>query len=457
MITNSRIADLIRENKPEEITDAIAEGEFFQMQTFQKALIDKVLDGDVDREVAANASSNRHDFMVALEFAEKAQDVGIDHNALLRRACDEPEPERRRSPSPSCCSASRRWATDDAPAAGRARRAGRDRRGVRGHVRVVRRPTVRRERSLPSAETPNVRPCSSRSCSSRPRSRSSSTFEELLPVWQAPAQAYGVPWSVLAAINKIESNFGQNMGPSSAGAIGWMQFMPDTWARWGFDANGDGVADPWNAEDAIYSAARYLAATGGATDIAARCSRTTTHSGTSTRCFSSRSSTRAAARLRRTRSTAPSSSSTRPRRPSLDANAKLARRAGRACRPAGEASTLLAAAQSDQALQRKARRAKAATLADFRVQAAQADVDARQVELQTHRTHSRPRATRRSSTAFAAAQASCSAPRRYSDGYVFPVGGGPGLVTSGTPTTTIRRPTSRRPKARSCMPSRTAR
>ena len=46
--------------------------------------------------------------------------------------------------------------------------------------------------------------------------------------------------------------------------------MPDTWARWGFDANGDGVADPWNAEDAIYSAARYLAATGGATDIRAQ-------------------------------------------------------------------------------------------------------------------------------------------------------------------------------------------
>ena len=81
MITNSRIADLIRENRPEEITDAIAEGEFFQMQTFAKALIDKVLDGTVDRDVAANASSSRHDFMVALERAEKAQAAGLDHNA----------------------------------------------------------------------------------------------------------------------------------------------------------------------------------------------------------------------------------------------------------------------------------------------------------------------------------------------------------------------------------------
>jgi murein DD-endopeptidase MepM/ murein hydrolase activator NlpD len=72
---------------------------------------------------------------------------------------------------------------------------------------------------------------------------------------------------VLAAINKVESNFGRNMGPSSAGAIGWMQFMPSTWLRWGVDADGDGVADPWNPTDAVFSAARYLAAAGGASDL----------------------------------------------------------------------------------------------------------------------------------------------------------------------------------------------
>ena len=99
MINNARIADLIRENKPEEITDAIAEGEFFQMQTFQKALIDKVLDGSVDREVAANASSSRHDFMVALEYAEKAQAAGVDHNASAAAMMEqEPEPEPEPQP-----------------------------------------------------------------------------------------------------------------------------------------------------------------------------------------------------------------------------------------------------------------------------------------------------------------------------------------------------------------------
>jgi twitching motility protein PilT len=98
MINNSRIGDLIRENKPEEITDAVAEGDFFHMQTFQKALIDKVIEGAVDREVAANASSNRHDFMVALEYAEKAHEMGIDPTAPAAAAVAEPEPVAQPEP-----------------------------------------------------------------------------------------------------------------------------------------------------------------------------------------------------------------------------------------------------------------------------------------------------------------------------------------------------------------------
>ena len=93
------------------------------------------------------------------------------------------------------------------------------------------------------------------------------SYPQLLALWQRAGAAYGVPWQVLGAINKIESNWGRNMGPSSAGAIGWMQFMPSTWLRWGVDANGDGVADPWNPDDAIFSAARYLAAAGGGSDL----------------------------------------------------------------------------------------------------------------------------------------------------------------------------------------------
>jgi twitching motility protein PilT len=73
MVTNTRIADLIREARTEEIPEAIAEGSFFQMQAFADALIELVLTGSVDREVAANAATNRHDFLVALELALKRQ------------------------------------------------------------------------------------------------------------------------------------------------------------------------------------------------------------------------------------------------------------------------------------------------------------------------------------------------------------------------------------------------
>jgi cell wall-associated NlpC family hydrolase len=92
-------------------------------------------------------------------------------------------------------------------------------------------------------------------------------FAALRGIWQAAGNSYGIPWEVLGAINKVETNFGQNLGPSSAGAVGWMQFMPSTWARWGIDANGDGVANPDNPTDAIFSAARYLAGCGGQFDI----------------------------------------------------------------------------------------------------------------------------------------------------------------------------------------------
>ncbi|MGH2986237.1 MAG: lytic murein transglycosylase, partial [Solirubrobacterales bacterium] len=72
--------------------------------------------------------------------------------------------------------------------------------------------------------------------------------------------------AILASIHQTESEFGANMGPSSAGAIGQMQFMPKTWSDYGVDANGDGEMDPSDAEDAIYGAANYLRASGAPED-----------------------------------------------------------------------------------------------------------------------------------------------------------------------------------------------
>jgi murein DD-endopeptidase MepM/ murein hydrolase activator NlpD len=78
---------------------------------------------------------------------------------------------------------------------------------------------------------------------------------------------YGVRWEVLAAINEIETDYGRNLNVSSAGAVGWMQFMPSTWRMYGVDANHDGEKDPFNPVDAIFAAARYLRAAGADKDL----------------------------------------------------------------------------------------------------------------------------------------------------------------------------------------------
>src|SRR5215216_6134655 len=91
----------------------------------------------------------------------------------------------------------------------------------------------------------------------------------LLPIYQSCGTEYGIPWEVLASINKIESAFGTNMGPSTAGAVGWMQFLPSTWKAYGVDANDDGEKDPYNPVDAFCAAGRYLNAAGGDKDLRA--------------------------------------------------------------------------------------------------------------------------------------------------------------------------------------------
>lgn len=119
--------------------------------------------------------------------------------------------------------------------------------------------------------------------------------EEYIPIYIEAAETYNVPWTLLAAHHRIETKF-STMDPllSPAGAEGHMQFMPCTFVGWsypgcdglgkgnipeedktnpevieqhggyGVDANGDGIADPYDIEDAIHSAAKYLADSGAA-------------------------------------------------------------------------------------------------------------------------------------------------------------------------------------------------
>ena len=89
----------------------------------------------------------------------------------------------------------------------------------------------------------------------------------LLPIYQEAGNLYDVPWPVLAAINEIETDFGRNLSVSSAGAVGWMQFMPSTWMKYGLDADGRGTANPYDPIDAIFAAARYLHAAGATRNL----------------------------------------------------------------------------------------------------------------------------------------------------------------------------------------------
>jgi Transglycosylase SLT domain len=89
----------------------------------------------------------------------------------------------------------------------------------------------------------------------------------LLPLyWEAQAR-YGVPWEVLAGINEVETDYGLDLSLSSAGAEGWMQFLPGTWSEYGVDATGAGMRDPYNPADAIFAAARYLVAAGATSNL----------------------------------------------------------------------------------------------------------------------------------------------------------------------------------------------
>ncbi|MGW5683822.1 lytic murein transglycosylase [Nonomuraea sp. NPDC003754] len=78
----------------------------------------------------------------------------------------------------------------------------------------------------------------------------------------AATRCPGLSWTVLAAIGQVESSHGRNNGPSSAGALGPMQFMPATWKAYGVDGDGDGRRDIWSPYDAVPGAANYLCANG---------------------------------------------------------------------------------------------------------------------------------------------------------------------------------------------------
>jgi hypothetical protein len=97
----------------------------------------------------------------------------------------------------------------------------------------------------------------------------------LMPIYEQAAARYQLGpqgWAYLASINYTETGFGHNLATSSAGAIGWMQFEPGTWTQYALSADPSkpGAApDPYDPWDAIFTAARYLHASGAPANWAA--------------------------------------------------------------------------------------------------------------------------------------------------------------------------------------------
>jgi twitching motility protein PilT len=100
MANNARIAEVIREGRPHEIPDAIKDGEFFDMRTMTHALIELVVAGELDSEIAAAAAPNRHDFIISLRHALQTQRAAAEVAAQESEspAPDEPVVAQVRGP-----------------------------------------------------------------------------------------------------------------------------------------------------------------------------------------------------------------------------------------------------------------------------------------------------------------------------------------------------------------------
>lgn len=93
--------------------------------------------------------------------------------------------------------------------------------------------------------------------------------KRLVPIYEQAAAKYGLGEegpSILAAVNRVETDFGANLGPSEAGAVGWMQFLPESWEAFGVDGDEDGDKDPDDPWDAIFAAAHLLRESGAPGD-----------------------------------------------------------------------------------------------------------------------------------------------------------------------------------------------
>ena len=250
MVTNTRIADLIRENKVEEISDAIGEGAFFQMQTFAAALIDLVVRGGrpatsppTRRRTATTSSSPR--VRAQARAAQDRRTPNEERGAARTAAADAVSPRRadafrtaqgRRLSASSCL---RRRPRDDG------------RHGPRGRATVLGFSVTSGAGSARVSVSRARRPRTSRLGGGRSRFPSGGAAAVSLSrrsssVWQGAGAAYGSRGRCSPRSTRSSRTSGER-GPELRRRRRLDAVHALDVGRWGVDANGDGVADPWNA------------------------------------------------------------------------------------------------------------------------------------------------------------------------------------------------------------------
>lgn len=217
-----------------------SKGEYRASRQEDQALVEDLAEREFELRAAIESLGFRRDLMQEkLAELETAEEAGLLKRPPATDKMDEPVKMRDREDF--------RGETQD-------RSGNQDREGEEREVREVEKDGRDRELEIAREDvaTRPVRPI---------------PYEDYVRLYRESAEQYGFggDWYVLAAVGKIESNHGENMGPSAAGAMGPMQFLPSTWSSYGVDGDGDGEANIMDPRDAIPAAAAYLKA-GGAPD-----------------------------------------------------------------------------------------------------------------------------------------------------------------------------------------------
>ncbi len=262
---NARIADLIRESRTDEIGDAIEEGALLPHADLHAG-------ADRARRLRGGRRGcrreRRHEPPRLPDLARaSAEGAGGRDCAGGRRERLQRGRRRALAESPRGSSPSTAWNREAAARRGRRSRWPRSAGSAGADTFTLVRPTASAEPSQRLAPNPPGSVSVPPAATGRHRRCRRSRSPALDSSGAAPAPPTGSRGRCSPRSTRSSRTSGATWGRARRAPSAGCSSCRDTWLRWGVDADGNGFADPWNAADAIYAAARYLAASGGQSDV----------------------------------------------------------------------------------------------------------------------------------------------------------------------------------------------